>query len=40
MKKIFKRIIKRIRKWNAYWAMIERERMKAAEYSGSSGPLL
>jgi len=40
MKRIFNKIWKRIKAWNAYWKFIEAERMKAAEYTGSSGPLL
>jgi len=40
MKKIFKRIVTRIKKWNKYWAFIEEERMSASKYTGSSGPLL
>jgi len=40
MKKIFNKILKRIKAWNTYWKFIEEERMKAAEYTGSSGPLL
>ena len=40
MKKIFNKIWKRIKAWNTYWKFIEEERMKAAEYTGSSGPLL
>ena len=35
-----KKIIKRIKKWNDFWIMIEKERMKAAKYTCSSGPLL
>ncbi len=35
-----KKIINRIKKWNAYWAFIENERIKAAKYTCSSGPLL
>ena len=34
MKKIFKRIIKRIRKWNTYWAFIEKERMECMKKGG------
>jgi len=40
MKEIFNKILKRIKAWNTYWKFIEEERMKAAEYTGSSGPLL
>tara|TARA_A100001201_G_scaffold52862_2_gene51996 strand:+ start:369 stop:491 length:123 start_codon:yes stop_codon:yes gene_type:complete len=40
MKKVFNWILKRIKAWNAHWKFIEEERMKAAEYTGSSGPLL
>ncbi len=40
MKRVFNKIWKQIKAWNAYWKFIEEERMKAAEYTGSSGPLL
>ena len=40
MKKIFNKIWKRIKSWHAYWVWIEEEKMKAAKYTGSSGPLL
>jgi len=37
---MIKKIIKRIKKWHAYCIWIEEQRMKAAEYSGSAGPLM
>ena len=37
---MIKRILKRIKKWHAYMVWIEEQRMKAAEYTGSAGPLL
>ena len=40
MKKIFNKIIKKVKAWNSYWKFIEQERMKAAKYTCSSGPLL
>ena len=33
-------MIKRLTKWWAYWVWIEEQRMKAAEYTCSAGPLL
>ncbi len=35
-----KRLIKKIKEWHAYWVWIEEQRIKAAEHSGSAGPLL
>tara|TARA_B100000424_G_C22542026_1_gene308751 strand:- start:290 stop:412 length:123 start_codon:yes stop_codon:yes gene_type:complete len=40
MKRKIKNIWKKVKSWNDYWAFIERERMKAAKYTCSSGPLL
>ena len=40
MKKILKIIWNKVKAWNKYWAFIEKERMKAAEYTCSSGPLM
>jgi hypothetical protein len=40
MKRVFNKIWKRIKSWNAYWKFIEEERIKSAKESGSSGPLL
>jgi|TARA_B100000925_G_C21710215_1_gene346287 hypothetical protein len=37
---MIKKVIKKIKKWHAYWVWIEEQRMKAAEYTGSAGPLL
>jgi len=34
IKNLFTRIVKRIKRWNDYWAFIENERMKAMEYCG------
>ena len=34
MKNLFRNIINRIKKWNAYWTFIEKERIKAMIYSG------
>ena len=40
MKKILKIIWNKVKAWNKYWAFIEKERMKAAEYTCSSGTLM
>ena len=37
---MIKKVVKRIKKWNAYWVWIEEQRMKAAEHSCSAGLLL
>jgi hypothetical protein len=37
---MIRRILKRINKWHAYMIWIEEQRMKAAEYSCSAGPLM
>tara|TARA_R100001163_G_C4977424_1_gene134915 strand:+ start:366 stop:485 length:120 start_codon:yes stop_codon:yes gene_type:complete len=38
--KMINKIINKIKKINAYCVFIEKERIKAAEYTCSSGPLL
>ena len=40
MKKIFRKICKKIKSWNDYWLFIEKEKMNAAKYTCSSGPLM
>jgi|TARA_R100000479_G_scaffold168118_1_gene108933 hypothetical protein len=40
MKRKIKNIWKKVKSWNDYWTFIEQERMKAAKYTCSSGPLL
>ena len=40
MKKLLKKVLKRINKWNDHWKFIEEEKMKASKYTESSGPLL
>ena len=37
---MIKKIWRRIKKWHAYWVWIEEQRMKAAEHTGSAGPLM
>lgn len=37
---VIKKIGKKIKKWHAYWVWIEEQRMKAAIYSCSAGPLM
>jgi hypothetical protein len=37
---MMKKIVNKIKKWHAYWVWIEKQRMKAAIHSNSSGPLL
>ena len=37
---MIKRILKRIKKWHDYMVWIEEQRIKAAEYSCSAGPLM
>ena len=34
MKKLFNKIINRIKKWNEYWTFIEQERMRCMKKSG------
>ena len=35
-----KKIVNKIKKWHAYWLWIEKQRMKTAIHSNSSGPWL
>jgi len=34
MKKIFRKVVNRIKKWNEYWAFIEEQRMECMKHSG------
>ena len=34
MKRLYKKIIKRIKRWNDYWAFIEQERINAMKHCG------